>query len=57
MAAAVVANAGGWWPACSGHQQRGWSCIAMGDVDERVLQRERAVLSCRGRVSVATDRV
>ena len=44
-AVAVVVNAGGWWPACSGRQRCGRSCIATGDVDERVLQQERAVLS------------
>ena len=39
-AAAVVVNAGGWWPACSGYQRCGWSCIATGDVDERVCNRK-----------------
>ena len=57
VAATVTVNAGGWWPARSGRRQCGWSCIATGDVDEKVLQRERAVLSCKGRVSVATDRL
>ena len=44
--AAVMVNAGGWWPACSGRRRHGWSYIATGDVDEKVLQRERAGLSC-----------
>ena len=47
-AAAVMVNAGGWWPAHSGRQQHGQSYIATGDVDEKVLQQERAGLSCRG---------
>ena len=48
VVATVMVNAGGWWPACSGHWRHGWSYIATGDVNENVLQQERAGLSCRG---------